>query len=150
MHRSFVRALCTSIALVAVVLCFGCRPDYLTHNSLNVLQKGMLRGRVDDELNMSPKRTSLFTQNGVRYIMDMYPLQTAQTKTTSTNTTYTGYSQVTTRTTTTTDYLHTCIMLYAGDALRYWGMMGDFSKSDDPEIAALAPLVYTKFFQESE
>lgn len=139
----------TACALALVLVMMGataCGPQYLSYDSLSVLRKGMVRETVNDKLPIGAHGRTSFTEHGYTYTLAYYPIQTAQTKSTSTSTGYGMNGQLTTtRTTTTTDYTHTLILLYDGDRLRYWGMMGDYSKSEDPQILELAPAVYKQF-----
>ncbi len=135
------------------VLCLvgltGCGPQFLTYNSIGFLQKGMDQASVHDKMDVSASSTITIFEQGQTYVFEYYPLQTAQSKSTNTTNNYGAFGQVTSKITTTTitDHTNTLIVLYKERRLRYWGMMGDFSKSEDPEILAIAPAIYQKFMQ---
>ncbi len=134
-----------AVIVVVCLLAGGCQPNFVTINNLHRLQKGMTRAQVDDVLPKSATNTRQITVDGVRYTIDDFPLQTAQAKseTRSTNS-ITGNTTVTR---TTTDYVNKLLLLYDGKGLRYWGMIADYDKSEDPEIQRLAPTIYQLYVQ---
>ncbi|MBS1561176.1 MAG: hypothetical protein JSS89_06190 [Bacteroidetes bacterium] len=135
------------VALLCLVGLTACGPQFVTYNSIGFLQKGMDQKTVHDNMDVSSTSMITITEQGHTYVLEYYPLQTAQTKTTNTTYSYGSFGVPTTRTTTTTitDHTHTLIVMYQDRRLRYWGMMADYSKSEDPEILAIAPAVYQQF-----
>lgn len=146
-----------SFALLScVVMIAGCAPPYVTHNQLNRLRKGMQHESVLDLLSISPDNPLRLPVRSGNYTVEFYPLQVAQTsKTEYTRNPFVqrdnnGYikpgQQETTSRRVKSDVKANVYFLYQDDRLRYWGMMGDFSKSDDPEVLELAPIIYTQLF----
>ncbi len=145
-----------SLALLCCVTIAGCAPSYVTHNQLNRLQKGMRHENVLDLLSISPDAPLRLPVKSGDYTIEFYPLQVAQTsKIEHTRNPFfrrdtDGYSkygeQETTSKRVKSDVKANVYFLYQDDRLRYWGMMGDFSKSDDPEVLELAPIIYTQLF----
>jgi len=134
------------VLLAVLVICLlstGCQPDFVTINNLHRLQKGMTRAQVSDVLPKDPTMQRQITVDGVRYTIDDYPLQTAQAK--SETRTYNASMSVTTVTRTTTDYTNILLLLYDNAGLRYWGMIQDYSKSEDPQMQQVAPFLYNLY-----
>jgi hypothetical protein len=138
------------MALLCLVGLVACGPQFVTYNSIGFLQKGMDQKTVHDNMDVSSTSTVTIFEQGQTWMFEYYPLQTAQTKSSNTSYTYgaNGVPTMRTTTTTTTDHTHTLIVLYKDRRLRYWGMLGDFSKSEDPEILAIAPAIYQKFMNQ--
>jgi len=147
-HGTMIATALRTVALLCCAFLAGCGPQFLTYNSISFLQKGMDQSKVRERMDVSATNTITIHEKGQTYVFEYYPLQTAQTKSSSTTNSYGSYGQVTrsVTTTTTTDHTNTFIVLYKDRSLRYWGMMGDFSKSEDPEIQAIAPAIYTQFY----
>jgi hypothetical protein len=102
---------------------------------------------VHENMDVSWAGGATIFEQGQSWMLEYYPLQTAQTTRTSTSNTYGANGMVTSSvmTSTTTNHTHTLILLYKDRRLRYWGMMGDYSKSEDPEILSIAPAIYAQF-----
>ncbi|MCX6139662.1 MAG: hypothetical protein NTX15_02335, partial [Candidatus Kapabacteria bacterium] len=129
------------------ILIVGCQPDFLTYNNLHKLQKGMTRAQVLEELPKSPTNTRSLSADGHSYTIDDFPLQTAQAKSKTQN--YNGYTGVTTTTRTTTDYTNIFLCLFENGRLRYWGMIGDFSKTEDVQMQSVAPSIYNTYIRDA-
>lgn len=133
-----IRTLAFVLAGCALVLA-GCQPKFLTINNLNGLKKGMTREQVEDVLPKSPDNSRPFTHDGRRYILDEYPLETAESKSEERGRTLGGRA---TLTKVTTHHTNTLFFLYDGYGLRFWGMRGDFAKSEESIIESLLPFIY--------
>ena len=123
-----------------MVLAIGCGPKFLVINNLHVLEKGMSRETVAKHMPKEPDLTKPIVYAGKRYETDGYALQTAQSQ--SRTSSYNATTGVQTTYNTTTDYTNTFICLYDRGKLRYWGLIQDYAKAEDPEIQALSKEVY--------
>ncbi|MBK6292267.1 MAG: hypothetical protein IPF59_11070 [Ignavibacteria bacterium] len=139
------------VALVFVVL--GCEPGMITYQNLRTLQKGMTHEQVAREITKNPKKRDTILVGGQSYVIDEYSIVTLQYQSTSYYPSSTGnVAAGTYRTepiTTTTDITNIFVCLFEKDKLRYWGMIGDFSKSEDDEMQRVAPFVHDLFFKEA-
>lgn len=135
----------TLLAVLVLVWCVGCAPQFIAVNDLHHLRKGMPREEVLDELPRSPTNTRSFTVDGRTWTVDDFPLQTSQDKTTTTEINYTTNTRR--QVETTTDFTNIFLCLYQNGRLRYWGMLGDFSKSEDLQMAELSEYLYNMYLQ---
>lgn len=147
--RTTTTATLRIVALFCCVGLAGCGPQFVTYNSISFLQKGLDQSSVHKKMDVSATNTITVVEKGQTYVLEYYPLQTAQSKSTSTTNSYGAFGQVTRSysTTTITDHTNTLILLFMDRRLRYWGLLADYSKSEDPEIFALAPDIYVQFFK---
>lgn len=129
--------------LIVAVFASGCGPRFLVINNLHFLEKGMSRESVAEMMPKDPDKSISISYQGKRFDTDGYALQTAQAQSRSTQ--YNATTGVSTTYNTTTDYTNTFICLYSSGRLRYWGLIQDFSKSDDAEIQALSEQVYNAY-----
>lgn len=137
-HIPLVRTL-TYFVLCAALS--SCTPEFLSINDLHHLHKGMDRKRVLRDLPMQPGGGSGVFVGQRLYTFDYYPLQTAQKVE---RTTEIDHIRKTRREVlTTTVYTNRFYFLYDQGSLMYWGMLGDFSKAEDPVIAEIAQSMYT-------
>lgn len=150
MHQRRIKWWGVPMTLLCLVGLVACGPQFVTYNSIGFLQKGMDQEKVHDNMDVSSTSTITIFEQGQTWVFEYYPLQTAQTKSKNTSNSYGANGMVTSSvvTTTITDHTHTLILLYKERRLRYWGMMGDYSKSEDPEILAIAPAIYQKFMNQ--
>lgn len=125
---------------LCVLMLAACQPQFITVNDLHRLEKGMTAKAVNDMLPRDADDTKQFVVDGTRYFAELYPLETSQDKKQE-RTQYLG-SQRERITNVTTHYVNTFVLLYDGRGLRYWGMLGDFDKSEDADIRALSPRLY--------
>lgn len=120
---------------ICSILATGCGPTMVTYDNLGALNKGMERARAQEALPIRPQESRTLTVGGRTYVVDIYPLMTAGTRTQSSYGTTVGASIAVALT-------NDLYMLYQNDRLRYWGMMGDYSKTEDLQIAEIAPELY--------
>jgi len=127
--------------ILLLALCFilaaGCEATSVTYDSLGSLNKGMKRTVARESLSVRPRESRIVTIGGSTYVVDIYRLVTAEEETSSGFTP--GFRYSTSSVTTFTNDLY---LLYRDDNLRYWGMMGDYSKTEDSRIAEIAPELY--------
>lgn len=116
---------------ICSILAAGCGAVSLTYESLGALNKGMERAKVQETLDIRPRESRTLTIGGRTYIVDVYPLVTAAAKSRG------AYGS-----SVAVDLTNDLYMLYQNDKLRYWGMMGDYSKTEDLQIAEIAPELY--------
>lgn len=123
-----------------VLMMAACQPKFITVNDLHRLEKGMTAKAVNDVLSRDADDTKQFVVDGTRYFAELYPLETSQDK--KQERTQMLGSQRERITNVTTHYVNTFVLLYDGRGLRYWGMLGDFDKSEDADIRALSSRLY--------
>ncbi|MCO6465282.1 MAG: hypothetical protein J5I53_01575 [Bradyrhizobiaceae bacterium] len=120
-----------TLALCALVT--SCTGEFLTIHTLRKLQKGIDKQEAMNLLPAEVRGVNSFSDNGRPYTVVIYDLQTSESK--STEQRYYGKVKVTTH---HTNYLY---LLFQDNKLRYWGMMQDYEKSEDPEMRLLASKV---------
>ncbi|NQW29840.1 MAG: hypothetical protein HQ472_04945 [Ignavibacteria bacterium] len=137
------------VTTFALLLLVSCMPNVVTHNQLNQLQKGMVQADVQKKLDVDPEGKKSFTVEGIQYSIEYYPLQTAQKKESTYRPNYlykSGGSKNWAdandgkrwiKDEKTVDLTEDMYCLYQGGKLRYWGMVGEFAKSEDLQIQAL-------------
>lgn len=123
---------------------FGCEPEIMTYQKLRTLQKGMSHEQVAREITMNPKKRDTILVDGQSFVLDKYVIVTSQRTSTST---YPSGSGGTWSSTSATDITNIFVCLFEKDKLRYWGMIGDYSKSDDEQIQRIAPFIHDIYFK---
>lgn len=127
---------------ICSILAAGCGATSVTYNQLGALNKGMERRQAQEALPLQPRESRTVTIGGSAYIVDIYSLVTAEQTSSGSGGGLgfgIGLGSATPRVTTFTNDLY---LLYRNDKLRYWGMMGDYSKTEDLQIAEIAPELY--------
>lgn len=125
---------------IGLCILVSCQPYYVTYNTIGKLEKGMTPERVYEITKTEESDRVLFTMkvNGISYDVGVVKLQTGI----STTTYNSGNKLPMTGSTVTNYHTNNLYLLYHNGKLRYWGMRNEYSKSDDPEIFALAPILY--------
>ena len=126
------------LAILFCIVCTGCSTNHFTIETLNGLKMGMTSKQVESVAKVSPYKSKAVP--GMKnYDCEMYSMVTAVETQTSNTGSY--------LTTTTTYFFNSCILLYHKGQLRYWGMMNDYSKSEDREIRFLSSDLYTVLYE---
>lgn len=133
------------VAVICVLL--GCEPEIMTYQNLRTLRKGMSHEQVAREITKNPKKRDTILVDGNPYVLDKYVLVTSQRTSTST---YPSGAGGTWSSTSTTDITNIFVCLFDRDKLRYWGMIGDYSKSEDEQIQRIAPHVHDIYFKAAQ
>lgn len=128
------------LAVALAVLAVGCQQTNLSYNNLHRLQKGLTRAQVTALLPVAQSKSRTFSAEGREFAVDEYPLLTAQSQSTSSSPMGRPSGIIH-----TASSFNTFLCLFENGRLRYWGMLGDFSKSEDVLMQSIAPSIYTLY-----
>lgn len=117
-------------AFIVLSTLFSCQSN-LTFKKMSKLDKGMTREEVMSIVGIRPEKEFRFQSKGKSYDVTITPWKPGSTSALA-------LLQ-------TTAYLKTQFyVLYLNGKVRYWGMLNDFSKSEDSEINDLANEIHAK------
>lgn len=130
----------TIITITLVFVTVACSP-HATYNQLNDLRKAMPLDEARSKLPTEINGTNDFSFQQSKYHIEYYNLQTSFKKQTySQNAVWSPFKETETTETRTTD-LNTVIIVYRDNKVRYWGFLGDYAKSEDPDMFLISPIL---------
>lgn len=136
------RLMFSLVTLMACLFLQSCGVGFITYNQMGQLHKGDSPEVVESVLDMDSPDYTRITGNGIVYTIRYYPLNTGYAETTHTTSTPGAFgTEIRTKHTKREFFLNRAVVVYKNDRLLYWGMMGELSKSEDPEVAELAPQI---------
>lgn len=130
-------------AILLMFLLSSCYTSYVTNNELNNLYKGMTKVEFREIVTAKPKIEFSVNIGDKEYEVVVTSLLIGLVKQYggSTSTLNSIFVSVPER----REYTASTIFLFSDKGLRYWGMRNEYSKSEDKEIANLAPELLNEY-----
>ena len=122
------------VTICLIFLSCSTGSDYLKHDDLNFLYKGMKKEEFVKKITVYPKLTFSFKREGKTF--EVLALSMLYNRTSL----YTGGSPPYT----TIALTNPLIFLFYEGKLRYWGLESEFCKSEDEEISNFYEVLYSE------